>query len=476
VPTGQSEVVRGLLQGFVGCAGAAAASGSCSSGAAGAAGSVALNNLITLLLEPEKKDPTTGRILPRSLDEQQARAQLIATLTGALVGALGGNANDASVAGQVETENNYLTHDQLSERQKELKNCKSNQACVDEVTAKYAWLSAYQDLLVATACRGGGLPGCSRLRSEQKDYVDGDAFKNKLLGLITTSKLQLDDALRIDLLRTLFFLNGTNFSGPDLVVNARTRFMKENGITEDNYGIDALALNSLQAFLYARLPEYYATDGEKTFMTALGRSTQGQYEIAQAGLAGQRNTVASIATAQAVLGCTIVSAVCNGAVTVAAGVDCANDPGAVNCGVAAVGVAVPVVRAVRNGLANITAARQSEIVDLFNKANPQNSITIGSRSVAADTTNVGGAKIFDGVSDAEIFIYFQQLSGRSLPASSTVPSKGIRYTVVTPNGNFTLRNFSTSSADTGAKWTIEVPKTVTGTGTRGTDEIKFRGP
>jgi hypothetical protein len=106
VPTGQSEVVRGLLQGFVGCAGAAAASGSCSSGAAGAAGSVALNNLITLLLEPETKDPTTGRILPRSLDEQQARAQLIATLTGALVGALGGNANDASVAGQVETENN----------------------------------------------------------------------------------------------------------------------------------------------------------------------------------------------------------------------------------------------------------------------------------------------------------------------------------------------------------------------------------
>jgi hypothetical protein len=107
VPTGQSEVVRGLLQGFVGCAGAAAANGSCGSGAAGAAGSVALNNLITLLLEPERKDPT-GRIIPRSLDEQQARAQLIATLTGALVGALGGNANDASVAGQVETENNLL--------------------------------------------------------------------------------------------------------------------------------------------------------------------------------------------------------------------------------------------------------------------------------------------------------------------------------------------------------------------------------
>jgi hypothetical protein len=107
VPTGQSEVVRGLLQGFVGCAGAAGAGGDCSSGAAGAAGSVALNNLITLLLEPEKKDPT-GRVIPRSLDEQQARAQLIATLTGALVGALGGNANDASVAGQVETENNDL--------------------------------------------------------------------------------------------------------------------------------------------------------------------------------------------------------------------------------------------------------------------------------------------------------------------------------------------------------------------------------
>jgi filamentous hemagglutinin family protein len=112
-PNAISEAVRTALQGLAGCAGAAASTslvsagvgGNCSSGALGASASVVLNNLITQLLQPEPRD-TNGNIIPRSLSDQQARTQLIATLTGALAGALGGNAGAASTAGVIETENN----------------------------------------------------------------------------------------------------------------------------------------------------------------------------------------------------------------------------------------------------------------------------------------------------------------------------------------------------------------------------------
>lgn len=103
-PTTESEAVRTALQGLVGCAGAAP-TGNCASGALGASSSVVLNNLITSLLQPEERD-AAGNIIPRSLADQQTRTALIATLTGAIAGALGANAGVASNAGVIETENN----------------------------------------------------------------------------------------------------------------------------------------------------------------------------------------------------------------------------------------------------------------------------------------------------------------------------------------------------------------------------------
>ena len=108
VPTATSEAVRTALQGLVGCAGAAP-TGNCASGALGAASSVVLNNLITSLLQPEERDPVTGAVIPRSLADQQSRTALIATLTGAIAGAVGANAGVASNAGVIETENNALS-------------------------------------------------------------------------------------------------------------------------------------------------------------------------------------------------------------------------------------------------------------------------------------------------------------------------------------------------------------------------------
>ena len=107
VPTATSEAVRTALQGLVGCAGAAP-TGNCASGALGAASSVVLNNLIRELSAPRPRDPITNQEIPLSLADQQSRTALIATLTGAIAGALGANAGVASNAGVIETENNAL--------------------------------------------------------------------------------------------------------------------------------------------------------------------------------------------------------------------------------------------------------------------------------------------------------------------------------------------------------------------------------
>jgi len=52
-----------------------------------------------------------------------------------------------------------------------------------------------------------------------------------------------------------------------------------------------------------------------------------------------------------------------------------------------------------------------------------------------------------------------------------IPGKGEIYVVNTPHGNFMLRNFSSSSGQTGPAWTIDVPKGATGTTYN--PEIKF---
>jgi filamentous hemagglutinin len=47
----------------------------------------------------------------------------------------------------------------------------------------------------------------------------------------------------------------------------------------------------------------------------------------------------------------------------------------------------------------------------------------------------------------------------------------VRYTVSTPQGNFTLRSVSQSAGQTGSAWTIDVPGGVTGNTYN--NEIKF---
>jgi hypothetical protein len=114
IDTTESSALRILLQGIVGCGAAAggatgAGPGSCASGGAGASAAVVLNMLVAGIDKQDRID-TNGDGSPDAytLETQQARTNLIATLTGILAGTLGGNAGTAAAAAQVETENNSV--------------------------------------------------------------------------------------------------------------------------------------------------------------------------------------------------------------------------------------------------------------------------------------------------------------------------------------------------------------------------------
>lgn len=109
-PTVGSEAVRAALQGLTACAGAAAnGSGNCGSAATGASASVVLNYLLTEFLDPQPKD-ANGNPISRTLEDQQARTNLVATLIGAIAAGAGIDPGSATNAAQIETENNAITN------------------------------------------------------------------------------------------------------------------------------------------------------------------------------------------------------------------------------------------------------------------------------------------------------------------------------------------------------------------------------
>ena len=73
--------------------------------------------------------------------------------------------------------------------------------------------------------------------------------------------------------------------------------------------------------------------------------------------------------------------------------------------------------------------------------------------------NNGNAAIFSGATVSQIQKYFMELTGvTEMPSATIIPGKGTIYVVKTPSGNFTLRDFASSSGQTGAAWTIDIPK------------------
>jgi RHS repeat-associated protein len=115
--------------------------------------------------------------------------------------------------------------------------------------------------------------------------------------------------------------------------------------------------------------------------------------------------------------------------------------------------------------------RSQEISEVFSPTNPRNGPQIGDRSLI-EMANTGNAKMYAGATEAEVKEYFKELAGVSeLPPARQVPGKGTLYVVRTPDGNINLRDFSSSAAQTGPAWTIDIPKGIAGTSYN--PEIKF---
>jgi filamentous hemagglutinin len=112
---------------------------------------------------------------------------------------------------------------------------------------------------------------------------------------------------------------------------------------------------------------------------------------------------------------------------------------------------------------NATPALQ-QVTNLFSTNEP------GALQIGGATFNEfprsGKAAIFSDVTDLQVEEYFLNLTGTtSLPQAHSLTingTQGIRYTVSTSRGNFTLRSVSSSAGQTGPAWTIDVPGAVTG--------------
>uniref|UniRef100_UPI0018D1BD2B DUF637 domain-containing protein n=1 Tax=Ralstonia solanacearum TaxID=305 RepID=UPI0018D1BD2B len=120
--------------------------------------------------------------------------------------------------------------------------------------------------------------------------------------------------------------------------------------------------------------------------------------------------------------------------------------------------------AVTLGGATNTPSALQQVTNLFSTNEP-GAIQIGG-STFNELPNSGKAAVFSGVTDAQVEEYFLNLTGAtSLPQAQALTIKGtagVRYTISTPQGNFTLRNVSSSASQTGPAWTIDVPGAVTG--------------
>ena len=105
-------------------------------------------------------------------------------------------------------------------------------------------------------------------------------------------------------------------------------------------------------------------------------------------------------------------------------------------------------------------AKNVELIALFDKTNPSNSVTLGKTSITViDTNSAGTTKLMNtsGLSDAvlekEVFEYAQQLSGGRVPSPT---SRAGVWTASLDDG--TKINVRTVSSSQAGRWTVDVQK------------------
>jgi hypothetical protein len=100
-----------------------------------------------------------------------------------------------------------------------------------------------------------------------------------------------------------------------------------------------------------------------------------------------------------------------------------------------------------------------EIAQVFDKGKPNHTLTVNGKEVQSIESlgnKAGTTKVFDSknLTDKEIFEYANGLSGGGLKPHSTL--LGIYEAVLKDGSKVIFRNVSSSQAQTGARWTIEI--------------------
>jgi hypothetical protein len=172
------ESVRAALQAVVGCAGAAAGgSNGCGSAAAGAAASVVLNNLLST-------GTTTGTDAdgnPLTLEAQQARTNLVATIIAGIAGAVGADVSAAVTGAIIETENNSVS---IGCTASETVTCLNDQQIISRNT-DFAAVGAVNLAALQTCLNGPLGTRCDEGRDVVVDRIAGSdtALRAELNGL-----------------------------------------------------------------------------------------------------------------------------------------------------------------------------------------------------------------------------------------------------------------------------------------------------
>ncbi len=140
-----SETARAALHGVVACAGAMAKDASCAAGALGASTGAVINNLL-------------GSVDGLSNEEKEARKNLVTSIVGGIATAVGsGNASAATLAAQLETEQNALgttVHQFL----KGMRSCSdsSSPSCFNDLKEQTEKDRQAFNSILENACSGAG--------------------------------------------------------------------------------------------------------------------------------------------------------------------------------------------------------------------------------------------------------------------------------------------------------------------------------
>nr|WP_253907330.1 hemagglutinin repeat-containing protein [Herbaspirillum rubrisubalbicans] len=157
-----SGTARAALHGVVACAGAMAKDASCAAGALGASAGSVINNLL-------------GSVDGLSNEEKEGRKNLVTSIVGGIATAAGsGDAANATLAAQLETENNALGRNTFAFVEG-MRRCSggTSSSCFEELKEKTEKQKVAFNLLLDKACQGEGatLQSCQdKIRGGQVAY------------------------------------------------------------------------------------------------------------------------------------------------------------------------------------------------------------------------------------------------------------------------------------------------------------------